>query len=556
MTPSTFSPEFVLPRQTVIPFFVAPYPDEMLGSWLFRLQTHNSRSLVQQLAGYQTRARVDASGWRDIAQPSPDFVRLLTALGKTYSTAMLERTTYPYWLRFHSAHQFEMAQQSEPVELPVLVLRETRRAIPRLRYLLPNFSRICPVCLADDFVQQGEPYLHRAHHLPFVRCCHKHGNPLISRCPKCKQLFRMASTFVYARLTCTCGYDLRRIPSDNASHEDPWKRLARYSADVLFSSDPIEDCNTSHAFMNDRLAEWELTQRPDVLKHLSNIYGVSAARAILTLAPQRSDTFTFAPIGSVSKHEFRAPQICALFATVDADFAQSQRRFGDFTRSKEKVAEQSAPEVRVDTAKQRIPQSVAQARLHVHEVEASIGARKTRSYLYQRRKTLFWYLTLFDKVWFEERYPHGRRGATAQLPSVDADRLCIEQAIIRADSNRVREWKALAQQAFFRASLRDTTWLDDRKAETTRAIRTHRAETKKQYLKACENDIQEAASQIQTDRGRSLRATLSEISLYTALNKDQWRHLLANNPDLRNQLGLAEATTDSHSKSAITVHPC
>lgn len=287
--------------------------------------------------------------------------------------------------------------------------------------------------------------------------------------------------------------------------------------------------------MNARLTEWGLGRRPDVLKHLSDAYGVNAARAMLTLAPQRSDTLTFSPIGSVSKHEYRAPQICALLTTMDISLAESQSRFADFLRTRQATGPGIAKTGKTDI-KQRTPQSVTKARLYVHEIEASVGASKTRSYLYQRYKTLFWYLTLFDKVWFEQQYPHGRKGATAQLPSIDADRLCIERAIFRASSNRVREWKGLAQQAFFRASLRDSAWLNERKAETAQFVNKHRSEMKLQFLEACENDIRKVTNRIRPDKGRSLRSTLSEIAPYTALNRDQLRHLIASNPDLRNQL--------------------
>lgn len=522
-------------RQISIPFPVAPYPDEILGNWLFRLQAHNSLSLAQELTGRKTRTRVDASGWRDISQPSPALLQLLAALGSTYSATMLKLTTYPYWLRFHSAHRFEMAQQNHQQELPALVLHDTQRAIPRLRYLVPSFSRTCSECLQEDFVQYGEPYLHRAHQLPFVRYCHKHSCPLTSKCPKCQQLFRMDSTFVYARLTCTCGYDLRRTQTDRTAGKDSWIQLARYSADVLFSTDTIEDCNTSQAFINARLAEWELKRRPNALKHLDRIYGDGTARALLTIAPQRSDTLTFAPVGSVSKHEYRAPQICALLATMDTTLAESQSRFADFIRTRKATAP-SLSKASKAVIKQRLPQSVEQARLYVHDIEAFVGASKTRSHLYQRHKTLFWYLTIFDKEWFEDHYPHGRRGATAQLPSIDADRLRIEQAILSASTNRVREWKGLAQQEFFRASLRDTTWLESKKAETARAIKDYRADKRRQHLQTCESDLQEMSRQIAIKKESSLSATLSEIALYTTMNKSQWRHLLANNPDLRERL--------------------
>lgn len=225
-----------------IPFYVTPYPDELLGSWLYRLQLHNHASLLLQQTGVTTRHRLDKSEWRDIPKRNPALDRLLKALGITYDAAMMELTTYPYWLRFHSARAFDW--RSGGSEPPALILKDRRQTISRVSYLLPNLMRICPICLAEDVKQYGEPYAHRAHLLPFVRVCHKHGVELISRCPRCNQIFRMNSTFIHTRVVCTCNFDLRRTRLSKISQSQrAWEHLARYSADVLFCTEVFHECS-------------------------------------------------------------------------------------------------------------------------------------------------------------------------------------------------------------------------------------------------------------------------------------------------------------------------
>lgn len=448
---------------------------------------------------------------------------------------MMKLTTYPYWLRFHSAQPYDFASQDKSHEIPKLILLDRRETIPRLRNLLPTIAKICPVCLTQDFEKYGEPYLHRAHHLPFVRICHTHRTELISKCPKCSRIFRLDSTFVYARLTCTCDYDLRQIRTEKTLREVPWEKLACYSADVLFSEEPISECTRFYNFFDSLLAQHGVSQGPDLLKYLSEIYGGEEAKAILTLGPQRSDTYKHSLIGSLSKRDFRAPQICAFLAAIDLNFTRSQDRFTAFVKTyrTEPDHELKMSEISV---RPRLPQSVTQARCWVAETEKTIGKNSTRSFLYRRYKTLFWYLTLFDQAWFDGNYPPYRGGATEHLPSIESDRFSLLQAISKAPKNTVRLWKNLAQQAFFRASLRDAEWLEARKKETAHEVKERRLASQRQYLDCCLNDLTQAVEQIQTIKGRNVRVHQTELAPYTSLNEDQLRHLLTNHPDLKERL--------------------
>lgn len=514
----------------LLPFFVPPYPDEILGSWLWRLQVHNHASLLWQMSGLSTPRHLDGSEWRDIAKRSPELVQLLGALGTTYEEAMMALTTYPYWLRFHSEHLFNWP--GDTTGLPALILKYRRKSLSRVRYLTPNLVRVCPHCLAEDFEQYGEPYLHRAHLLPFVSVCYKHRMPLVSSCPVCHQIFRMCSTFIRARLTCECGYDLR-TPVLLTGHSETWERLACYSADALFDTDTFHECNTFYRFLDSRLATHAVERRPDLMEHLAHAYGDEPAKAMLSLERQGSDAYSYSPIGWISRRELRAPQICALLASIDLNFADSQTQFQRFRETSEISGVKSFR----NTRRPRIPQSVAEARSFALDAQETAGRKSiTRSFLYRRHKTLFWYLVLFDCEWFDANFPPGGRGAPKNLPSIESDRTDILLAISKASRLRVTIWTNLAQQACFRASLRDTEWLEGRKKETTRAAKEKKLAQRQEYLEACVAEVKRTMERIRAVKGIHVSISPLELAPYSKLNQSQLRHLFADNPEMRRQL--------------------
>jgi hypothetical protein len=512
-----------------LPFLVSPYPNEILGSWLYRLRVHNHASLLWLVSGLRKLGNLERSEWRDIAKRNSELERFFGALGTSYEEVMMELSTYPYWLRFHSEHRF--CWPGAATEFPALILRNRRKSLSRLSFLSPSLVRLCSQCLDEDFEQYGEPYLHRAHLLPFVSVCHKHRTPLVSRCDRCRQIFRMESTFIGAQLTCECGYDLRTAPLTPCNGKE-WESLACYSADVLFDKDTFHDCSTFYRFLDARLAAHAVERRPDLLTHLTLVYGEEAAKAILSLWRQGSDAYSYSPIGWIGRRELRAPQICALLASLDPSFADSQVQFGRFRETAEVSSIRSCRSTRLP----RIPRSITEARSFVVEAQQSVNSKSiTRSFLYWRYKTLFWYLVLFDCEWFDANFPPGGRGAPEILPSIESDRTQILRAIKKTARPSVRIWKNLAQQAFFRALLRDNQWLEDRKRETARAAHAEKLVRKQERLKACAEEIRRAIEYARTIKGGYI-LSVSKFAPYSSLSQAQLRHLFASNPEMRQLL--------------------
>lgn len=157
------------------------------------------------------------------------------------------------------------------------------------------------------------------------------------------------------------------------------------------------------------------------------------------------------------------------------------------------------------------------------------------------------HLTLFDKEWFENKYPHGGRGATKQLPTIMEDRDAIQNAIERSSRPRITIWKNLAQQAYFRASLRDYEWLEIKKRDTTQ-----KAENKLKYDQSLKFEIIEkeliTVKAYFYETTKHIRLTLKSIVPYTSYNLHELRHLVAKYPSLENYV--SESWGEFKSRSA------
>ena len=74
---------------------------------------------------------------------------------------------------------------------------------------LAGLTKICEHCLRDDFNTLGATYLHRAHQVPGVTCCWRHGTSLIERCPECSCPFEQPRELLEVLWKpCACGYRL------------------------------------------------------------------------------------------------------------------------------------------------------------------------------------------------------------------------------------------------------------------------------------------------------------------------------------------------------------
>jgi hypothetical protein len=107
---------------------------------------------------------------------------------------------------------------------------------PTERILKKRFRlRICIECVLEDFSFEGTPYIHRAHHIPGVFVCWKHGHPLLDRCPNCHSSFGQGgSYFSQPWQRCVCKFDITSMHSmQNDAESDIAKNFAIFARDML-----------------------------------------------------------------------------------------------------------------------------------------------------------------------------------------------------------------------------------------------------------------------------------------------------------------------------------
>ncbi|MFJ4051439.1 TniQ family protein [Pseudomonas hunanensis] len=105
--------------------------------------------------------------------------------------------------------------------------------VPRREGLVHQKGKFCLACIQHDMLNLGHAYMHRAHQLPGVSACWRHGFLLSSACPKCSHPFVRSTKLLSNFLDdCACGWNaLAPVNSTEASDID--KNYALFSYEVL-----------------------------------------------------------------------------------------------------------------------------------------------------------------------------------------------------------------------------------------------------------------------------------------------------------------------------------
>jgi len=185
----------------------------------------NSTTLFSVLPGYLgTIARA-----MPIGHPWTDVKVLINA-----------HTALPYFTYFHTQEQrntgielLAEAENSQPIALSLGL------SIYRVPALAPS-SRFCTSCLQEHSREPGISYFHRAHQLPAVTHCWRHGEVLSHGCLTCGT-YPLKGRKLTMPGQCLCGsfaaFQLENVVEDSESAR--W--LARESAYLLTTSDSQDD---------------------------------------------------------------------------------------------------------------------------------------------------------------------------------------------------------------------------------------------------------------------------------------------------------------------------
>lgn len=184
-------------QHATLPFFPAAFPDEAIISQVSRYHV---------LRGYQTMhvtyselfqsAPFNLTYW---VPPHLDKLanKLPGSPQEHHAAFIKEGTLLPLFQTFGKVVHVGKEFISLPGDVPRRIVGES------------GTTHLCLSCVVEDTNHFGTPYIHRAHQIPGVTACWKHGTKTIERCPTCRcPLERPKSLIVSPWKACACGRNL------------------------------------------------------------------------------------------------------------------------------------------------------------------------------------------------------------------------------------------------------------------------------------------------------------------------------------------------------------
>lgn len=205
-------------------FFVPSLPDETIQSRVARHHVlSGNRIETDTLLDLFDSAQC---GLEQIVPPG--LTRLADRLADDRGLAMqelLERNTLlPLFAPFLGGES-----QSGLVGVEAMVGRLPRRVVG-----LHGEAQLCTACVEEDVRMHGMAYWHRAHHVPGVSVCWRHGSPLLASCPRCHRPFQFHNRLLRQPWRpCRCGWRASGAEVNSVPGSPTMLHYARFAYDLL-----------------------------------------------------------------------------------------------------------------------------------------------------------------------------------------------------------------------------------------------------------------------------------------------------------------------------------
>lgn len=113
--------------------------------------------------------------------------------------------------------------------------------MPRRENSTHNRAKICLSCARADLFESGYSYWHRAHQMPGVTACWRHGDVLLQSCPVCSHpFFRKLKLLPDIAEGCACGWSAL-TPALSLAASDIERDYAIFAKDILQRDLPCTD---------------------------------------------------------------------------------------------------------------------------------------------------------------------------------------------------------------------------------------------------------------------------------------------------------------------------
>lgn len=513
-----------------LPYVPAPYPDEILGSWLARISLHNGRGAWRCLlesVGYGRRIEKPLF---DMVDHEEKLEALFNALGTTYARAILELTTLPYWLAFDAA---SLSKGSLPgtTNTPKLANHRAHENLSLVPVGIGRSAgksltiRYCPECLKMDFAKQGEPYWRRTHQLPNVFFCPDHECELQVGCPECKR----ATVPIAKRLVdlpvlqCPCGHDVRKV-THNGPVPDVYLKLARLSVQSLNFVNPGWDRQQVRAHLRSLLRGATNSSFGQYRAVLAGTFHVTrdSGQRLCTPVPG-SMGYRLQLQGHFSTTA--APDCCALLAALNIDFDSASQGFLQAIPSlQEKNLPSVAPESGTITPEFAREEMLRRVAAYPHRPPSS-------------HRRLYWYLRLRDFEWLKGQFPNT---IADPIPTVNEDRSLIENILLDVSLPiRKRRETIMNLPSALRALVRDPSWLRERLDELTQESKIYAQKERNDKRIVREAALKDTLQKLLLNEGRPKRISANMLGSMVGLSHLQAAEVIRGSSQLRNALAIA-----------------
>lgn len=223
-----------------LPFVPEPYEDEILGSWLARVELVNGSGSWRSLLEYAGYGHKLQASLFDLVDFDDRLARFLAGVGVSYDYAMRNMSTLKFWSHLRGTKDWSVPG-TDGIVMPARKMTSNVPVGKLFRLGVHVGSAVdkhrwhCPACVEQDVSEGKTPYWRRLHQLPTSFYCVAHHVALQDACYSCGASTRPHHKKGWGLLSvmCECGADRRSLSSEKVDVSPFFQRLAKIGADAI-----------------------------------------------------------------------------------------------------------------------------------------------------------------------------------------------------------------------------------------------------------------------------------------------------------------------------------
>jgi TniQ len=132
---------------------------------------------------------------------------------------------------------FEMFCGARFAPADACAVDDVLRRLPKRIVAESGWTRVCPLCIVEDWRDYGTPVIWLAHQIPGVSVCDRHGVPPLDRCPDCHCPFERKNDLILAPWSgcpaCRARIEEAHAYKEGASPDSTAHQFAHFARHLL-----------------------------------------------------------------------------------------------------------------------------------------------------------------------------------------------------------------------------------------------------------------------------------------------------------------------------------